>query len=51
MGHAWDIIKNIPSAVAVEVWDKVGIYQIVPLILRGKLYVTIGVPMAIWFGI
>ena len=32
MVHAWDITKNVPSAVSVEVWDKVGIYQIVSLV-------------------
>ena len=36
MEHLWDIIKNVPSAVSVEVRDKVGIYQIVSLVWRGE---------------
>ena len=36
MSHVWDITKNVPSAVSVEVWDEVGIYQIVSLVWRGK---------------
>ena len=37
MVHAWDIIKNVPSAVSIEVWDKVGIYQIVSLGWSGEM--------------
>ena len=37
MVHIWDIIKNVPSAVSVEVWDKVGIYQIVSLGWSGEM--------------
>ena len=55
MVHAWDIIKNVPLPSSVEVWDKVGIYQIVSLAWRGgtdaKQYVTSGVPRVVLFGI
>ena len=34
MAHAWDIIKNVPSALSAEAWDEVGIYQIVCLVWR-----------------
>ena len=36
MGHLWDIIKNVPSELSVEVWDKVGIYQIVSLVWKDE---------------
>lgn len=37
MVHRWDITKNVPSAFSVEVWDKVGIYQIVSLGWSGEM--------------
>lgn len=36
MLHLWDIIKNVHYALSVKTWDKVGIYQIVSLVWRGK---------------
>jgi len=37
MDHLWDIIKNVPSALSAEAWDKAGIYQIVSLGWSGEM--------------
>lgn len=37
MGQLWDIIKNVPAALQIEAWDKVGIYQIVSLGWSGEM--------------
>ena len=37
IGYPWDIIKNVPSEVSAESWDKVGIYSIVSLGWSGEM--------------